>query len=161
MRKATTTQDLRKLARYFLEHPDKNTADATRDLKFASGFVARLLCKTGAEAFLQSWGGDAATPAAVAESLAHGLRNSGVRERNRTKSRNPEPTQAPIPAAPSFLFWLERSLGAHECQWLVNPIGPQFYCGLPVEGPYCADHSRIAKREEEERFLIARNLVSR
>jgi len=53
----------------------------------------------------------------------------------------PDPTIAQEPLRISIM-----ELGAHSCRWPLGKVSPFTFCGLrATDGPYCAEHERIAR----------------
>ncbi len=144
------------VARALLEDSELSFSAACVAAEIASGTLKRYVKHDTPETFLKKWGGSLATPERVKLVLQGTLRRLHEIARRAAKAKEREEARA---AAKEILVPLpkpQRALGSHECQWVVNPKGPDYYCTAAVMGLYCVKHDLIAQQQAERRFKILR-----
>lgn len=140
-----------RVARHFLEHPTLNANKTAAALGLCNTGISLYVSETTPAAFLKQWGGDLATDERISAVLKGGLRIQHEHAENRRRSQE-KPKKTETARTHEVPKQYEKYLSAGECQWLTDGV----WCRKAVTGLYCAEHSGVARCEEEKRIAASR-----
>jgi|GEM_PF-6853594 len=154
--KKHTREACSRLATQLLQKPEQSFPAACTTVGASQHTFYRHVREVSPLVFLQTWGGTLATKERIEKALRGALRmhHDRAKQRERKMERKLQSSAAPVTVVNTEQVRTP-TLGVHQCQWVVHPEGPQFYCTAPVTRLYCEIHDRIAQQAERERFLEA------